>query len=88
MSLTRQQLNNIASDMFTYFESNRFNNELCYEHRVNLVLEFYDYVSQMPDWELADWLDSQDPQDAEYFRRVIAQGADCWLGDLVKTISF
>ena len=74
--------------MFTYFEFNRFNNELCHERRINLVLEFCDYVNQIPDWELAEWLNSDDPQDAVCFRRTIEQGVDFWLGDLIKTISF
>lgn len=88
MSLSRSQLNKIASEMFTYFEFNRFNNELCHDRRINLVLEFCDYVNQIPDWELAEWLNSDDPQDAVCFRRAIKQGSDFWLGDLIKTISF
>lgn len=88
MSLNRQQLKTKASELFTYFEFNQFNNELLYDRRVNLVLEFCDYICKKPDWELLELLTSRDPQDAVCFRQMINQGADFWLGDLVKTISF
>lgn len=86
MSLNKQQLKEKASALFTYFEFSQFNNELSYSRGLNLVLEFCDYVNQLADWELADWLQSSEPQDAVDFRQLINQGADYWLGDLVKTI--
>ncbi len=87
MKLSQRQLAEKANQLFTYFELNHFSNELGYSRRINLVLEFCDYVQQKADWELLADLDSETPQDAANFRRIINQGADVWLGDLVKTIN-
>lgn len=87
MTLSQHQLIDKANQLFTYFELNHFNNELGYSRRLNLVLEFCDYVQQKADWELLADLDSENPQDAANFRRIINQGADVWLGDLIKTVN-
>lgn len=87
MTLSQHQLINKANQLFTYFELNHFNNELGYSRRLNLVLEFCDYMQQKADWELLADLDSENPQDATNFRRIINQGADVWLGDLIKTVN-
>lgn len=88
MAANNQKLKNKAAELFTYFEFNHFNNEATHCRRMNLVLEFCDYVEQLSDWELADWLETDDITDATRFRKMINQGADIWLGDLIKTISF
>ena len=87
MLLTRKQLQTKASDLFTYFEFNKFRNESSYCRRVNLLLEFCDYIESMPDWELLDILESNNMRDAIAFREVLNNGADIWLNDLIKTIS-
>ena len=56
--------------------------------RINLVLEFCDYIEQMQDWEILDLLESNSLDDATRFREIINNGADIWLGGQVKTITF
>ncbi|MBR6663714.1 MAG: hypothetical protein IKL33_02690 [Alphaproteobacteria bacterium] len=88
MAFTQYQLQQKANSLFTYFETNHFQNSLSYSKRINLVLEFCDYVDNLQEWELLDMLESQDYSDAHNFRTIINQGADEWLGDLIKTISY
>ena len=88
MAASNQKLKDKAGELFTYFEFNKFSNELTHCPRINLVLEFCDYVNQLSDWELSDWLETGDISDVARFRQMINQGADIWLGDLIKTISF
>ncbi|MBE6445653.1 MAG: hypothetical protein E7019_06385 [Alphaproteobacteria bacterium] len=88
MAFTQYQLQQKANSLFTYFETHYFQNSLSYSKRVNLVLEFCDYIDNLQEWELLDLLESQDYNDAYNFRTTINQGADKWLGDLIKTISY
>ena len=85
---TNQDLIKKANELFTYFEFNKFNNELSHCRRMNLLFEFCDYVAGLKDWELAELLESESLDDAVRFRKIINQGADLWLGDLIKTISY
>ena len=87
MQHSQQDLATKANQLFTYFETHKFQNKLSYCHNTNLVLEFCDYVENMADWEILDWLQSEDEADAQNFRQMINNGVDTWLGDLIKTIS-
>ena len=80
-----QEMIKKANDMLVWFEINKFQDELSYSRKVNLVLEFCDYLDNKQDWELADELETDDLDEVEQFRRFINQGADQWL-DTVKTI--
>ena len=80
-----QEMIKKANEMLVWFEINKFQDELSYSRKVNLVLEFCDYLDAKDDLELADDLDTDDFDDVEQFRRFINQGADQWL-DTVKTI--
>lgn len=80
-----QEMIKKANDMLVWFEINKFQDELSYSRKVNLVLEFCDYLDNKQDWELADELETEDLDEVEQFRRFINQGADQWL-DTVKTI--
>ena len=88
MSIKIQKFKNIAADMFTYFEVNFTDDALPYARRINLVLAFCDYINDMPDWQLCDWLNTQDIPEIKAFRNFINQGADAWLGDQIKTICY
>ncbi len=88
MPLSKQQIAQKAKNLFTYFETHYFENSLSYSRRINLVLEFCDYVDQLQDWEISDILESENEQDAKVFRQMINNDADIWLGDLIKTISY
>lgn len=88
MCLSKKQLQTKASDLFTYFEFNKFRNELSYSKKTNLLLEFCDYIEHLSDWEIADILNSDNNSDVRNFRKIINNGADIWLGDLIKTISY
>ena len=88
MPLTKQQIAQKAKNLFTYFEAHYFENSLSYSRRINLVLEFCDYVNNLKDWEIMDVLESEKIQDADAFRQMINNDADVWLGDLIKTISY
>lgn len=88
MLLSKQQLQTKASELFTYFEFYKFKDELQYNRRTNLLLEFCDYIEQLSDWEILDILDTQDISDAHNFRKTINNGADIWLADQIKTISY
>ena len=80
-----QEMIKKANDMLVWFEINKFQDELAYSRKVNLVLEFCDYLDNKQDWELAEELETEDLDEVEQFRRFINQGADQWL-DTVKTI--
>jgi hypothetical protein len=80
-----QEMIKKANEMLVWFEINKFQDELSYSRKVNLVLEFCDYLDNKQDWELADELETDDLDEVEQFRRFINQGADQWL-DTVKTI--
>lgn len=80
-----QEMIKKANEMLVWFEINKFQDELSYSRKVNLVLEFCDYLDNKQDWELADELETEDLDEVEQFRRFINQGADQWL-DTVKTI--
>ena len=88
MSLSTAQINQKISETFTYFEFQKFKNELSYDRRTNLVLEFCDYVESLEDWEILDLLDSEDIGDAIRFRQNVDHGADRWLDGLIKTICY
>ena len=87
MQQNKDYLEKKANLLFTYFETYKFQNELSYCRNTNLVLEFCDYVENMADWEILDWLQSENASDAKNFRQIINNGVDRWLGDLIKTIS-
>lgn len=74
-----------ANEMLVWFEINKFQDELSYSRKVNLVLEFCDHIDSKEDWELADELGTDDLDEVEQFRRFINQGADQWL-QTIKTI--
>lgn len=80
-----QEMIKKANEMLVWFEINKFQDELSYSRKVNLVLEFCDHIDNKQDWELADELETNDLDEVEQFRRFINQGADQWL-DTVKTI--
>lgn len=80
-----QEMIKKANEMLVWFEINKFQDELSYSRKVNLVLEFCDHIDSKQDWELADELGTNDLDEVEQFRRFINQGADQWL-DTVKTI--
>ncbi|MBE6453015.1 MAG: hypothetical protein E7012_05965 [Alphaproteobacteria bacterium] len=86
MSLTVKQLHQKASDLFCYFETTKFHNDLSYCRKINLVLAFCDYINQLQDWEILDLLETQNIDDAKRFRDIINNGADIWLGGQIKTI--
>jgi hypothetical protein len=80
-----QEMIKKANEMLVWFEINKFQDELSYSRKVNLVLEFCDYLDNKQDWELADELETDDLDEVEQFRRFINQGADQWL-QTIKTI--
>lgn len=80
-----QEMIKKANDMLVWFEINKFQDELLYSRKVNLVLEFCDHIDSKEDWELADELETDDLEEVEQFRRFINQGADQWL-QTIKTI--
>jgi hypothetical protein len=80
-----QEMIKKANDMLVWFEINKFQDELSYSRKVNLVLEFCDYLDNKQDWELADELETDDLDEVEQFRRFVNQGADQWL-QTIKTI--
>ena len=80
-----QEMIKKANEMLVWFEINKFQDELSYSRKVNLALEFCDYIDSLKDWELADELETDSFDDVEQFRRFINQDADKWLAD-IKTI--
>lgn len=80
-----QEMIKKANEMLVWFEINKFQDELSYSRKVNLVLEFCDHIDSKEDWELADELETDDLDEVEQFRRFINQGADQWL-QTIKTI--
>lgn len=86
MAMTQRQLKAKASALFTFFEFEKFENKLSYSRKINLVLEFCDYINQKSDWEILEMLESDCSEDAKKFRNLINDGADVWLEGLIKTV--
>lgn len=87
MPVNFEQMKKAADELFATFELNKFQNAFSHGRKANLVLEFCEYVDNLRDWELLDILQSSNPDDATQFRKMLNQGIDVWLGDLIKTIA-
>lgn len=80
-----QEMIKKANEMLVWFEIKKFKNGLSYLRKVNLALEFCDYINALKDWELAYELGTDDLEEVEQFRRFTNQRIDEWLPN-VKTL--
>lgn len=81
-------LKDCANKLLCRFEVERFQNSGRYSYQMNLVLAFDEYVRQMNDWDLQDYLETDDTEVVRKFRHMIDCGVDEWLSVFdVKTLA-
>lgn len=82
----RKKINDIANEIFWYFEENIFENCGSYPRNTNLIFAFADYMDAMSDDEITQYLKLCDSKDVACFRQIIKDGINAWLKYNVKTM--
>lgn len=82
-------MKNIFNQIFAYFEQEEFENKLSYSRKVNLILEFDEWIRKLPEDELYDLLvqcGADEEVNTEEARQAMLKGADEWLNNNHKDI--
>lgn len=76
----------ILNELFFYFEQNEFTNNGVWPRKVNLIFAFSDYIENMKDLQIAEYLKTNDICLIERFRFIARQGIENWLRNNMKTL--
>ena len=84
--MSNKTLNSLLDELFFYFEENIFENNGPWPRKVNLIFSFSDYIKSLSDEEIATFLENNEPQEIESFRKIACEGIDTWLKANMKTL--
>ena len=76
----------ILNELFFYFEENLFINDGCWSRKANLIFAFSDFIENMSDATIAEYLKTNNFSYIERFRFIARQGIEKWLNDNMKTL--
>ena len=76
----------ILNELFFYFEDNLFINDGIWPRKANLIFAFSDFIENMSDAQIADYLKTNNVALIERFRFIAKQGIEKWLNDNMKTL--
>ncbi len=83
--MDNKQLKQKADEFWYFFENNIFINEGNFSYNTNLVFAFADYIEELTNNELLEFLQSEAEKDAIQFRKMLKDGVNRWLDDFAKT---
>ena len=87
MPMTDTNLKQKADELWYFFENNLFVNDGVYSYNTNLVFAFADYIDNLSDADLSDFLHTSDADTIQHFRQMINHAIDRWLSDFAKTVA-
>ena len=67
--MDNKQLKQKANELWYFFENNIFINDGKFSYNTNLVFAFADYVEELANIDLLEFLQSEDEQDSVKFRK-------------------
>ena len=76
----------ILNEMFFYFEENIFINDGVWTRKANLIFSFSDYIENLTDAQIAEYLKTNNISYIERFRFIARQGIETWLKNNMKTL--
>ena len=76
----------ILNELFFSFEQNEFINNGVWPRKVNLIFAFSDYIENMEDAQIAEYLKTNNTFLIERFRFIAYQGIENWLKNNMKTL--
>ncbi len=82
-----KQLKQKANELWYFFENNIFINDGKFSYNTNLVFAFSDYIEELTNIDLLEFLQSEDEQDSLKFRKMLQEGINNWLDDFAKTFA-
>lgn len=85
--MTEEELKAKADNLWFYYAENVFENNGCYSYTTNLVFSFADYVDNMTDIDIADYLHCSDEETITRFRNMLNHAIDIWIKDFSKTMA-
>ena len=85
--MTNEELIDKADKMWNIFEEKMFNNDGCFSYTTNLVLSFADYMDNISDEDLQDFLGCDDKRTIITFKEIVNRAVDKWLQDFAKTMA-
>ncbi|MBQ8785183.1 MAG: hypothetical protein IJZ59_03965 [Alphaproteobacteria bacterium] len=85
--MNNNQLKQKADELWYLFENNIFDNKGNFSYNTNLVFAFADYIEELTNTDLSEFLQSDDEQDIVKFRKMLQEGINRWLDDFAKTFA-
>ncbi len=85
--MTEEELKEKAEKLWIYFAENIFENKGNYSYNTNLVFSFADYIDNLSDTDIADYLQCSDIAIVIHFKKMLNHAIDVWLKDYSKTIA-
>ena len=85
--MTNKELIEKADKIWNIFEKEIFINNGNFSYTTNLVLSFADYIDNISNEDLQDFLESDDEQTLISFKKIINQAIDKWLQDFSKIMA-
>jgi len=84
--MTKSEFTDKADQLFWQYEREKFEYSGRYCYMTELIFRFADYVDELKDEELLEFLASEDKAKAGQFRCLLQKGIDRWLQDNAKTM--
>ena len=85
--MTEEYLKAKADKLWIYYAENIFENNGIYSYTTNLVFSFADYVENLSDKDLSDYLECTDSNMITHFRDMLNNAIDAWINDFSKTMA-
>ena len=85
--MTKTELIDKACKFMNMYEEKIFINDGNYSYTTNLILSFADYIDNISDDDLQDFLKCRDQTTISEFKKIINQAIDKWLQDFSKTMA-
>ncbi|MBO7556558.1 MAG: hypothetical protein J6T72_04105 [Alphaproteobacteria bacterium] len=85
--MTNKELIEKAEQLWNFFEEKIFINDGNFSYSTNLVFAFADYIDNISDEDLQDFLQCDDQETLINFKKIISRAIDKWLQDFSKTMA-